>query len=161
MGTNLKICFFMLCWEQKRCFKHFLYVKIKVEKTSLACSLRMEYMSSFQRSEPQNDLSLFFTQKKFSVPGRLLAWVVITSAALTWPRKWQLCMSNNIHLEITAEKNTASCAKKWSRIKHHVLRSTCIISQVWGLFWELPVSVGQPQASKCFLHLHPVRALLW
>lgn len=41
----------------KGCLKHFLYIKIEVGKNSLACSLRVKYMSSFQRTEAQNDAS--------------------------------------------------------------------------------------------------------
>lgn len=51
---NLQIQRFMDRCKGKGCLKHFLYIKIEVGKNSLACSLRMENMSRFQRTEAQN-----------------------------------------------------------------------------------------------------------
>lgn len=154
---NLKICFFMDRWKQKGCFKHFLYIKIEVGKASLACSLRM---NNFQRSEAQK-WSIFLSYSEKIPCARKTACISCHHfCCIKLLRKGQVCKSNNFHLGITAE-NIASCAKNWSQIKHHVFRSICIISKIWALFWQLSVSSAQPQASKCFVHLHAVRALLW
>lgn len=152
---NLKICFFMDCWKQKGCLKHFLYIKIEVRKASLACSLRI---SSFQRSEAQKWCISFSYSEKIPCVRKTACISCHHFGCIKSLRKGQVCKSNN--LGITAE-NITSCAKNWSQLKHHVFKSICIISRIRGLFWELPVSAGQPQASKCLVHLHPVRALLW